>query len=104
MNPFGASMETRNKETLLDSNGHEPVIFTRSKAILSILKISCSHYHPLPRPFMSFFVSFHIVLPIPLVLFFSTNSRSNDLDLDYVGSLDVIIIIYCLRHCLSRLL
>jgi hypothetical protein len=53
---------------------------------------------------MSFFVSFHIVLPIPLVLFFSTNSRSNDLDLDYVGSLDVIIIIYCLRHCLSRLL
>jgi hypothetical protein len=53
---------------------------------------------------MGFFVSFNIVLPIPLVLFVSTNSRSHDLDLDYLGSLDVIIIIYCLRHCLSRLL
>ena len=46
---------------------------------------------------MGFFVSFNIVLPVPLVLFFSTNSQcSHDLDLDYLGFLDIIIIIIIL--------
>lgn len=72
--PSGLLWKPETKKPLLEHLDIEPVIFTRSKAILNILKISCSHYRCLGH-LWAFFVSFNIVLPIPLVLFFSTNSQ-----------------------------